>query len=219
MKLIDGVMKSKEDVCKEHKRIVYKHAHHLKGAVSFDDLVSEGFIGLLQAYEKYDSSKNIKFSTYGGHLAYLSMLSSIRNSQPGAYFPYQVRDLAIKINKRQLKNESVETIMKMWGNSRNTVIGALTYLQSSAALSIHEPQRGTDEGTLEEAIPSSYDDTWIYISEFRQRLTKRENFVLDHLIMDKNCREISEKVKLTTSAIQANVRNMRRKYREYAEGI
>ncbi|RKY38599.1 MAG: RNA polymerase sigma factor, RpoD/SigA family, partial [Candidatus Omnitrophota bacterium] len=35
-----------------------------KERVSFEDLIQEGFLGLLEAKERFDSSKKVKFSTY-----------------------------------------------------------------------------------------------------------------------------------------------------------
>lgn len=215
MKIIDGVLKSKEDVCMEHRGIIYKHAHSLAGVVPLEDLVSEGYIGLLKAYDKYDESKNIKFVTYGGRLAYLSMLTFMKNSTSGAYYPHQIRDLASKIRKRNLQNHSVEELMAMWGNTRNAVTGALLFLDHKDPESLSEVRRDTESATLADAIPSPDDDTWIYTNEFRDKLNSREKFVLDHLLLEKNCREISEMLNRTTSAIQVNVRNMRVKYNEY----
>ena len=46
------------------KHIAGKIGYKIKGSVEFDDLIGYGSLGLLDAIEKYDPTKNIKFNTY-----------------------------------------------------------------------------------------------------------------------------------------------------------
>jgi len=49
-----------------------------KEGVSFEDLIQEGFLGLLEAKERFDPSKKIKFSTYAFYLIKKKILDAIR---------------------------------------------------------------------------------------------------------------------------------------------
>jgi RNA polymerase sigma factor for flagellar operon FliA len=58
----------KEQLVKKYvylvKHVAARISLRLPDSVLFDDLISAGCIGLMDAIEKYDSSKNVKFKTY-----------------------------------------------------------------------------------------------------------------------------------------------------------
>lgn len=56
------------------KKIAAKYA---KSGVPFDDLVQEGLIGLIEAQQRFDSSKNTSFSTYARFWIKKRVLQSI----------------------------------------------------------------------------------------------------------------------------------------------
>ncbi len=65
--------------------LVYKIAHfmrprHMSCLVDFDDLVSEGTLGLINALELWDPEKGAKFSTYAGIRIRGQMLDAHRKS-------------------------------------------------------------------------------------------------------------------------------------------
>jgi len=39
-------------------------SRYKKEGVSFEDLIQEGFLGLLETEKRFDSSKKVRFSTY-----------------------------------------------------------------------------------------------------------------------------------------------------------
>ena len=59
---------SRDELIEEYlphvKRIVHRIAIHLPPHVEIDDLIHVGVIGLMQAIERYDSSRNNTFLTY-----------------------------------------------------------------------------------------------------------------------------------------------------------
>lgn len=64
----EGDKNALSDLCKENKGFVYKVAHKYYGMygsdLSEDDLVQEGFIGLMKAADMYDIKNGAKFLTY-----------------------------------------------------------------------------------------------------------------------------------------------------------
>ena len=58
----------------DHQKFVYKKAHYYKKfGAEFDDLVSEGNVGLLEAKERFDSTRGYKFLTFAGHYICMKM--------------------------------------------------------------------------------------------------------------------------------------------------
>lgn len=71
----------------ENKNLIYKISTFFTGYSNKDDLFQVGVVGLINAYKKYDSSFNTKFSTY----AYPYILGEMNN--------YVKRDKGIKISR------------------------------------------------------------------------------------------------------------------------
>lgn len=61
------------------KRIVNKIAVHLPPTIDVDDLVNVGIIGLIQAIERYDASRENKFITYAVFRIRGAVLSELRS--------------------------------------------------------------------------------------------------------------------------------------------
>ena len=61
-------MKTKEELFNENIGLIYKVINdkfaQFKGTEHYDDLVSEGYVGLLKAIDKFDLSYDVMFSTY-----------------------------------------------------------------------------------------------------------------------------------------------------------
>ncbi len=74
------------------KRIVHRIAIHLPSHVEIDDLIHVGIIGLMQAIERYDSSRNNTFLTYAGFRIKGAVLSELRS-----------RDYLSRANRRKVR--------------------------------------------------------------------------------------------------------------------
>jgi RNA polymerase sigma factor for flagellar operon FliA len=74
----------------------------LPANIDIDDLTSAGVIGLMDAIEKYDPSRDNKFKTYAEFRIRGSMLDELRNQD---WIPRSVRDKAKKIDRASLALE------------------------------------------------------------------------------------------------------------------
>lgn len=54
----------------------------LPAMVEFDELLSDGVIGLIEALRRYDPSRGVGFSTYAGHRIRGAMLDGLRDRDP-----------------------------------------------------------------------------------------------------------------------------------------
>lgn len=78
------------------KCIARKISARLPSHIDFDDLVSNGAIGLMDAIGKYDPNRENKFRTYAEFRIRGSILDALRSDD---WIPRSIRDKAKKINK------------------------------------------------------------------------------------------------------------------------
>lgn len=106
---------TKDDTCRDElvknylplvKYLTDRVVQHLPQQVrnnDKEDLYIEGIIGLLDAMEKFDMSKNIKFETYASKRIRGSIIDTLRRED---LLPKNVREQAKKIEKAYIKLES-----------------------------------------------------------------------------------------------------------------
>ena len=165
------------DIVKDNEMLVYSIIKGFANANNKDDLYQVGMIGLIKAYENYDSSKGAKFSTY----AYMYILGEIKK--------YLLENRGLKIsrdlNKLSLKIEKARLLLTQ----------KLMHEPSIKELSIFLE---IDEHTLIEAMesrnqlqsldnPIKTDDKEVTLYDYIPNL---ENYSLDELITLKD--EISK---------------------------
>ncbi len=76
--------------------VAKKISSHLPSHIEYDDLVSNGVIGLLDAAKKYDPDRNNKFKTYAEFRVRGSILDALRSQD---WIPRSIRDKAKRIDK------------------------------------------------------------------------------------------------------------------------
>ena len=64
------------------KRIARRFCRRVPPCVEFDDLASVGMIGLIQAVDRFDSTRDLKFSTYAQHRIWGAMQDFLRGEDP-----------------------------------------------------------------------------------------------------------------------------------------
>lgn len=103
-KLIDG-LKKEEIVVKYASLVKYlaqKIAIRLPANIELDDLISAGVIGLMDAVDKYDSSRDNKFKTYAEFRIRGAMLDELRSQD---WVPRSVREKAKQLERTYAKIE------------------------------------------------------------------------------------------------------------------
>lgn len=134
-----------------------------------DDLFQIGCIGLIKAIDNFDSSLNVKFSTYavpmiiGEIRRYLRDNNSIRVSRSlkdTAYKAIYTRDI---LTRRNLKEPTVEEIASEIGIPKEDIVYAMDAIQNP--MSLYEPIY-TDAG-----------DTLYVMDQISDKKNKEENWV------------------------------------------
>lgn len=129
-----------DEVIKKNKNLVYSICSKYQGYADKEDLQQVGMIGLINAYKNFDSSKNVKFSTYAFTYIVGEVSKYIRENKNLKVSRDLVR-LGKKINEYILKHyevrgyePSVFDISKMLGVKKSTVISAMDACKSIKSL-------------------------------------------------------------------------------------
>lgn len=154
-----------------------------------DDLFQVGCIGLLKAIANFDTSKQVRFSTYGvpmiaGELRrYLRDYSAIRVSRSVRDTAYKVLQCKQAITARDGREPTMEQIAKELALSLEQVTGAMDAI--TAPVSLYEPvySDGGDPLTVMDQVRDrkNTDEQWlesIALREAIKTLSDREKRIL-----------------------------------------
>lgn len=156
---------------------------------NMDDLFQIGCIGLIKAIDNFDTSHNVKFSTYavpmiiGEIRRYLRDNNQIRVSR-------SLRDIAYKALKakeeyisKNSKEPTIDELAKILELSKEEVVFALESIQDP--ISLHEPayNDGIDTIFVMDQVKDTKntDEQWlenIALSEAMKRLSDREKHII-----------------------------------------
>lgn len=214
LKLIDGVPRSLDWIIQRYAGLVHHLAFRHQGEYEKDDLVSEGYIGLIKAYRRYDQGKNSRFQAYAWSYINGSMLR-LNRKPTQIYFPHQIVSKAWIIVKHDLEDESVTEIAQALNISNSHAERALLYLH------IRNPERMDKilfvdgEVQLHDVIGSVDDLTGSFVEDFLNSLVDRERIIVNCLLQDMNQREIAKVVGVSQMHISRIVRRIREKYEDW----
>ena len=154
-----------------------------------DDLFQVGCIGLLKAISNFDTSKQVRFSTYGvpmiaGELRrYLRDYSPIRVSRSVRDTAYRVLQCKQALTARDGREPTMEQIASELQMPLEQVVGAMDAI--AAPVSLYEPvySDGGDPLTVMDQVKDTRntDEQWleqIALEEAMRRLSAREKRIL-----------------------------------------
>ena len=154
-----------------------------------DDLFQVGCIGLLKAIQNFDTTKDVRFSTYGvpmiaGELRrYLRDYSPIRVSRSVRDTAYKVLQCKQTISSREGREPSLEEIAKLLELPLEEVVAAMDAI--TAPVSLYEPvySDGGDPLTVMDQVRDQHntDEHWLESIALRQAisaLSDREKRIL-----------------------------------------
>jgi len=178
-------------------RLVIKMARSYEFlGVEFEDLVSEGNIGLMMAVDRFDPSKGAKFSTYAGFWIRQRITRTLSNNSQLIRMPVYLKQIYLNIRKHRLifqeennRSPTIEEIAKEFGISEQKVADIQaatgTVLHLDSILSGADGEEGSrvsdivaDELALtaseEVEIKSEYQSLYNLI----HKLNKREQYII-----------------------------------------
>ena len=192
-----------------------------------DDLFQIGCIGLIKAIDNFDTSLNVKFSTYavpmiiGEIRRFLRDNSAMRVSRSlkdTAYKAIYARD---NLTRKNLKEPSIEEIATEIGIAKEDIAYALDAIQNP--MSLYEPILTDGGDTLyvmdQISDKKNGEEMWvehISLTEAMKKLTKREHEIISLRFFEgKTQMEVAEKIGISQAQVSRLEKNALKTMRLY----
>ena len=186
----EGDKKAREELVNGNLRLVLSVIQRFTSrGENPDDLFQVGCIGLLKAIANFDTTKDVRFSTYGvpmiaGELRrYLRDYSPIRVSRSVRDTAYRVLQCKQELLEKNGREPTMEEIAKAMDVPLEEVVGAMDAI--ATPVSLYEPvySDGGDPLTVMDQVrdTKNTDERWLDSIALRQamhRLTDREKRIL-----------------------------------------
>ena len=197
------------------KLVAGRLSMYLGHNVEYDDLVSYGIFGLIDAIDKFDADKNVKFETYASLRIRGSILDQIRKMD---WIPRTVRqrqrklDEAVKqIEAQTRRNASDDEIAQVLGISPDELLNWQSQLKVSNLVSMTE----FEENCTEPAMDTTYNSHFTQPEEVVEKeelkktlvealdaLTEKERRVIElYYYEEMTLKEISKILEVSESRV------------------
>ena len=197
------------------KLVAGRLSMYLGHNVEYDDLVSYGIFGLIDAIDKFDMGKNVKFETYASLRIRGAILDQIRKMD---WIPRTVRqrqrriDEAIKqIEMRTGKTATDEEIAAELGVSEDELVNWQSQLKVTNVVSLSEFEEQGQEPAIEATGRNRFaqpeevvaeEELRIVLAEALEMLTEKERRVIElYYYEDLTLKEISLVLEVSESRI------------------
>lgn len=188
---------------------------YLGGNVEYDDLVSYGIFGLIDAIDKFDMDKDVKFETYASLRIRGSILDQIRKMD---WIPRTVRqkqkriDEAIKnLEVRTGMNPTDEMLAQELGVSQEELLGWQSQLKVTNVVSLNEFVESGTEPVMDASGNSHFvqPESALEEEELKKMLTdslellteKEKKVILLYYYEDLTLKEISKILEVSESRV------------------
>lgn len=197
------------------------------GNENVDDLFQIGCIGLIKAIDNFDSSLNVKFSTYavpmiiGEIRRFLRDNNSIRVSRSLKDTAYKAIYAKENLMRKNSKEPTIEEISSEIGISKEDIVYALDAIQNP--MSLYEPifTDGGDTLYVMDQISDkkNKEDTWIEhlsLSDAMKKLNDREREIINLRFFEgKTQMEVAELIEISQAQVSRLEKNALRIMRNY----
>lgn len=185
-RLKEGDMEAREEIIRGNLRLVLSVIKRFASSnENVDDLFQIGCVGLIKAIDNFDTSLDVKLSTYGvpmimGEIRrFLRDNSCIRVSRSVKDTAYKAIYTKESIMKKSLREPTIAEVAKEVGVSKEEIVYALDAIQNP--MSLYDP------------VYSDGEDTLYVMDQISDKKNKEENWV-EHLSLSEalkrlNCRE------------------------------
>ncbi len=228
VRIENGDMEARQEYIEGNLRLVLSVIKRFSSSnENVDDLFQIGCIGLIKAIDNFDSSLNVKFSTYavpmiiGEIRRFLRDNNSIRVSRSLKDTAYKAIYTKEAMTKRNLKEPTVTEIAAEIGIPKEDIVYALDAIQSPCSL--YEPifTDGGDTLYVMDQISDkkNKEETWvehISLSEAMKKLNERENEIITLRFFEgKTQMEVAEMIGISQAQVSRLEKNALKVMRAY----
>jgi RNA polymerase sigma factor for flagellar operon FliA len=214
--------KQKDSLIKEYapliKFIAQKIAVRLPSNIELDDLISAGVIGLMDAIDKYDPSRDNKFKTYAEFRIRGAILDELRAQD---WVPRSIRDKAKLLDKTMVQLEadlgrapSDEEVAKQLNINIDEFYDLVNQVRPVSLLPIDQAQTfsNTDKKSIMDILEGSRQNNPFnqlnvktikeVVAQAIEELPERQRLVLSlYYYEDLNLKEIGQVLRVTESRV------------------
>jgi RNA polymerase sporulation-specific sigma factor len=186
----NGDKKAREELISGNLRLVLSVIQKFSGrGENVDDLFQVGCIGLIKAIDNFDTSQDVRFSTYGvpmiaGEIRrYLRDNSTIRVSRSVRDTAYRILQTKERLMGEKGREPGIEEIAEALGIRREEVVFALDAISDPVSLFEPVSTDGSESICVMDQVSDTgnTDESWleqIALSEAIGRLSPREKNIL-----------------------------------------
>ncbi len=228
LKIAEGDMAAREKYIEGNLRLVLSVIKRFSSSnENVDDLFQIGCIGLIKAIDNFDTSLNVKFSTYavpmiiGEIRRFLRDNNSIRVSRSLKDTAYKAIYAKENLTRKNLKEPSLEEIATEIGISTEDITYALDAIQNP--MSLYEPifTDGGDTLYVMDQISDkkNKEETWVEhlsLSEAMKHLNEREHEIISlRFFSGKTQMEVAEMIGISQAQVSRLEKNALKCMRSY----
>ncbi|WFB57502.1 sigma-70 family RNA polymerase sigma factor [Paenibacillus sp. BR1-192] len=180
-----------------------------KRELDMDDLMQEGIMGLMKAYQRYTPGE-AKFSTFAHYYIkkymFLYIRDHTRTIKPSRYY-YEVIG---KIVNRDLKKSPPEEISKILGYPLKTIKKALEHLDLIETRLIHNFISPDAEIEQVDVFKTYEDYSQIFVNDFMDSLNETERRIVRYRYFDMTFREIGKEIGVSHTLVGMKIKDIRK---------
>ena len=193
--------------------IIQRFAGRRESGWVVDDLFQVGCIGLLKAIANFDTTKNVRFSTYGvpmiaGELRrYLRDYSPIRVSRSLRDIAYKAIHAKELLTRTSMQEPTLEDIARETGIDKDDILFALDAIQSPVSLYDPVYTDGGDTLYVMDQISDKHnrEDRWVEslsLNDAMKRLNTREHHIIKLRFFEgKTQMEVAEEIHISQAQV------------------
>ncbi|WP_432352683.1 sigma-70 family RNA polymerase sigma factor [Sporosarcina sp. A2] len=209
--LIDGELHTEDSIIKKYKNLVYKHANRL-GRRDFhfiQDLSQEGFIGLLDAFKRYEDDKGAKFITYATQYV-RGYMTRLHDKRDIVYTPINVVRTAWRIQRGELWELQDSEISQKLEITEREVESSRIYFKVRFAASLdNQVYSDSEEHTLYGFINFNEDFSSAAVEGYCKGMSERESLIIRSLAAGYTQAEIARNIGLSKSRIAQHTKKIK----------
>ena len=174
---------------------------YLNKGIEYDDLYQLGALGFVKAIKNYDSTYNVKFTTYavpmiaGEIKRFLRDDGTVKVSRSIKHLSIQIKNFIVEYNQEHNKNPTLDEISKKFNTDKTDIVFAME--ANTTPLSLNDKFEDDESCTLMDKISDGFTvEKYIdklTIRELIENLSAREKqVIIMRYYMDKTQSEIAK---------------------------